>query len=74
MESESQHIGEILPAVMANIKARMDQQRKSQHRHQSRVIAATRDFLAGKQPKKQFAKKETAFPDRQGNFLTTRDD
>ncbi|TKJ34632.1 MAG: hypothetical protein CEE38_17320 [Planctomycetes bacterium B3_Pla] len=56
--SEPQHISEILPAVMADIRRRMDRQSKSQRR--SRIISAVGDFMLGwqKRPERQGGKKE----------------
>lgn len=43
LESKPQHISEILPAVMTDIRGRMERQRKSQHKR--RVISAVQDFM-----------------------------
>ena len=61
--SEPIRIGEILPAVMVDIKARMDQRRSSQHRR--RVISATRDFLSGKNRPKREKPQESQFAKKQ---------
>ena len=46
LEFEAQHIREILPEVMMDIRSRMGRSRKGQHR--SRIVAAISDFTGGK--------------------------
>ena len=62
--SEPQHIKEILPGVMADIRGRME--RRSRHR--DRVVSAVADFIGGITKRPARAKKPTIFTGKQRSF------